>query len=201
MRLRNDPKAREKIDNSNLVIKDFPIKLNENVILEIGMGKGEMLIQLALNNPNNIYIGIEKYPTVVAKAISLANKLNLKNFFVVCNELSNLENNFDGKVKEIWLTFSDPWPKKSHYKRRLTYFKFLNIYKSLLTKEGILKLKTDNDDFFNWSIESFKNYGAKIIYLTNDLHNSEKNEFNIQTGYEIKWSKKGKNINYIEVSF
>lgn len=201
MRLRNDPKAREKIDNSNLVIKDFPIKLNENVILEIGMGKGEMLIQLALNNPNNIYIGIEKYPTVVAKAISLANKLNLKNFFVACNELSNLENNFDGKVKEIWLTFSDPWPKKRHYKRRLTYFKFLNIYKSLLTKEGILKLKTDNDDFFNWSIESFKNYGAKIIYLTNDLHNSEKNEFNIQTGYEIKWSKKGKNINYIEVSF
>ena len=101
MRLRNDPKAREKIDNSNLVIKDFPIELNENVILEIGMGKGEMLIQLALNNPNNIYIGIEKYPTVVAKAISLANKLNLKNFFVVCNELSNLENNFNGKVKEI----------------------------------------------------------------------------------------------------
>ena len=101
----------------------------------------------------------------------------------------------------IWLTFSDPWPKKSHAKRRLTHLKFLNLYKHLLTTHGIIKFKTDNLDFFNWSIESMEENGMEIIYKTNDLHQSEKNHNNIRTGYENKWAQRGVKINYLEVRF
>lgn len=201
MRLRNNPNARTELESSDIVIKKFPIKLDKNTILEIGMGKGEMLCELAHNNPNNIYIGIEKYPTVAVKALKKAISLNLKNLFIVCENIEKLAESFDGKVNEIWLTFSDPWPKKRHYKKRLTYRAFLDIYKKILNKNGVLKIKTDNDQFFNWSIEEIKEYGANIIYMTNDLHNSSKNITNIKTGYEIKWLEKGKNINYMEVIF
>ncbi len=201
MRLRNDPNAREKLNDSNIIIKDFPISLNNKTIIEIGMGKGEMITQLAFMNPNKTYIGIEKYPTVAAKALKKAQELKLTNFFIICDDVINLKENFNGKVDEIWLTFSDPWPKDRHFKRRLTYKDFLDIYKSILSQDGILKIKTDNDKFFAWSIESIEDYGAKIIFKTNDLHNSEKNSSNVKTGYEIKWSEKGKNINYMEVKF
>ncbi len=201
MRLRNDPEAKIFLENSDLVIKDFPVKLNKDTIIEIGMGKGEMLTELALKNKNKIYIGVEKYHTVAAKALRRANKLELKNFFIICEDIEKLADCFNGNVDEIWLTFSDPWPKKRHFKRRLTYKKFLDIYKNLLSNDGILKIKTDNDNFFQWSIEQINEYGANIIFETNDLHNSEKNEDNVKTGYEIKWSEKGKNINYMEVKF
>lgn len=201
MRLRNDPNAIQYVNNSELVIKDFPFKLSTNTTIEIGMGKGEMLVQLALENPNRFFIGIEKYQTVAVKALKKAKKLNLKNFFVICEDVSKLENKLEGEVDEIWLTFSDPWPKKRHFKRRLTYKTFLDIYKNVLSNDGILKIKTDNDDFFAWSIESIIEYGGQILFQTNNLHKSIKNENNIPTGYEIKWSGKGKNINYLEVKF
>ncbi|MBD5423167.1 MAG: tRNA (guanosine(46)-N7)-methyltransferase TrmB [Mycoplasma sp.] len=201
MRLRNDPKSREYLDSCPNVIKNFPIKVNEKTILEIGMGKGEMLCELATINKELVYIGVEKFPTVAAKAAKRSNLLNLKNFYIICSDIEDISDGFDGTISELWLTFSDPWPKKRHYKRRLTYKKYLDIYKKLLSKDGILKIKTDNDDFFNWSIEQIQDYNANILFLTNDLHNSVKNNENVKTGYEIKWSKKGKNINYMEVKF
>ena len=176
MRLRNDPKAREYLENSQYLIENFPIILDENIILEIGMGKGEMLCEMAKLNPHKKF-----------------NDNNLKNIFIINKDLDSLFDQFQGMVNEIWLTFSDPWPKKRHYKRRLTYRKYLNLYKNLLSSNGILKIKTDNDLFFNWSLEEIDNFkSAKIIYQTTDLHNSDKNNTNIPTGYEIKWSSKGK---------
>lgn len=201
MRLRNNPKAKDYLFELDFVLNDYPIKLDENTILEVGMGKGEMLSQIALNNPDLICIGIEKSPTVAFQAAKKSQELNLKNFFIVCNDIEKLLDKFEGKLKNIWLTFSDPWPKKRHYKRRLTYRKYLDIYKNLLSNDGILKIKTDNDLFFDWSKEEILDYGAQIIYQTNDLHNSSKNDENIKTGYEIKWSSKGKNINYMEIKF
>ena len=202
MRLRNDPKAREYLENSQYLIENFPIILDENIILEIGMGKGETLCEMAKLNPHKKFIGIEKFPTVAAKAAKKFNENNLKNIFIINKDLDSLFDQFQGMVNEIWLTFSDPWPKKRHYKRRLTYRKYLNLYKNLLSSNGILKIKTDNDLFFNWSLEEIDNFkSAKIIYQTTDLHNSDKNNTNIPTGYEIKWSSKGKNINYMEVVF
>lgn len=202
MRLRNDPKAREYLENSPFLINDYPISLNNKIVLEIGMGKGEMLCEMALRNPHITYIGIEKFPTVAAKAAARFHNNNLKNAFIVCEDLAKISDKFLGNTNEIWLTFSDPWPKKRHFKRRLTYSKFLDIYKLLLNKNGILKIKTDNDKFFNWSLDEINNFkSARIIYQTTDLHNSDKNVNNIPTGYEIKWSSKGKNINYMEVQF
>ena len=202
MRLRNDPKAREYLENSQYLIENFPIILDENIILEIGMGKGEMLCEMAKLNPHKKFIGIEKFPTVAAKAAKKFNDNNLKNIFIINKDLDSLFDQFQGMVNEIWLTFWDPWPKKRHYKRRLTYRKYLNLYKNLLSSNGILKIKTDNDLFFNRSLEEIDNFkSAKIIYQTTDLHNSDKNNTNIPTGYEIKWSSKGKKINYMEVVF
>lgn len=201
MRLRHNPKAEEYLLNSPYLLKHYPIQLNENTILEIGMGKGEMITQLALLHPDTTYIGIEKSTTVAFQAAKKAQELNLKNFFIVCADLKKLSDQFIGNPQEIWLTFSDPWPKKRHYKRRLTYHSFLAIYQKLLSSQGILKIKTDNDQFFNWSQQEIINYGAQIIFSTNDLHQSIKNQENIPTGYEIKWSNKGKKINYMEVKF
>lgn len=201
MRLRKDPNAQNFIQNSKYVINEFPINLNKEIILEVGMGKGEMLTELASKNPEKTFIGIEKFDTVAVKAIKKAEKLNLTNFFVICEDLDKLRDAFQGQVEEMWLTFSDPWPKVRHYKRRLTYKTFLDIYKQILSSKGVLKIKTDNDRFFAWTLESLAEYGAKIIYQTNDLHKSEKNKDNVCTGYEIKWSEKGKNINYLEAKF
>lgn len=201
MRLRNDPQAQAFLERSSYAIKTFPVKLDANVVLEVGMGKGEMLTQLALINPEITFIGIEKYPTVAMKAVRRAQRLALTNFQVLAYDLAELNDAFTGVVEQIWLTFADPWPKKRHYKRRLTYTTYLQIYQKLLSKSGILKIKTDNDEFFRWSIHSIVNFGATITYLTTDLHASDRAAGNIATGYETKWHNQGKKINYMEVQF
>ncbi|WP_322875917.1 tRNA (guanosine(46)-N7)-methyltransferase TrmB [Mycoplasmopsis felis] len=197
MRLRHDNTAQEKLNNSSFYIKDFPVYLNEDYVLEIGSGKGEMISQLAYLNPNIKYIAIEKYPTVALKILKKINELNLKNLFIITEDAIKLPEILKGKVSTIWLTFSDPWPKNAHEKRRLTYKTYLNLYKDLLSEKGQLFFKTDNDKLFNFSIDSLKENNWEIMFLTNDLHNSKYNESNIKTGYEIKWSEKGKNINFL----
>ncbi|WP_416321727.1 tRNA (guanosine(46)-N7)-methyltransferase TrmB [Mycoplasmopsis felis] len=197
MRLRHDNTAQEKLNNSSFYIKDFPVYLNEDYVLEIGSGKGEMISQLAYLNPNIKYIAIEKYPTVALKILKKINELNLKNLFIITEDAIKLPEILKGKVSTIWLTFSDPWPKNAHKKRRLTYKTYLNLYKDLLSEKGQLFFKTDNDKLFNFSIDSLKENNWEIMFLTNDLHNSKYNDSNIKTGYEIKWSEKGKNINFL----
>lgn len=201
MRLRNNPAADQIIENHTSIIKDIPIKVDENTVLEIGMGKGEMISQMAINEPDKKFIGIEKFPTVILKALKLIDKNQISNLKIICQDIAKLSDAFEGKVSLIWLTFSDPWPKKRHYKRRLTYKSYLNIYKNLLSSDGILKIKTDNDSLYHFSLESLEDYGANILYKTNDLYSSEKIKNNIPTGYEIKWNNRGKNINYIEAKF
>ncbi|MGL5590681.1 MAG: tRNA (guanosine(46)-N7)-methyltransferase TrmB [Metamycoplasmataceae bacterium] len=201
MRLRNNPEANHIISNHPSVITDIPIKIDKNTILEIGMGKGEMLSQMAINNPDKNFIGIEKFPTVVLQALKLIDNNKISNLKVICQDISKLSEAFEGQTSIIWLTFSDPWPKKRHYKRRLTYKTYLEIYKNLLSEKGILKIKTDNDILYDYSIESLKEFGATILFQTSDLYQSDRIKNNIQTGYEIKWHNRGKNINYIEATF
>ncbi|MGL5205317.1 MAG: tRNA (guanosine(46)-N7)-methyltransferase TrmB [Metamycoplasmataceae bacterium] len=201
MRLRNNPEANQIIANHQSIIKNIPIEIDKNTILEIGMGKGEMISQMAIKNPDKKFIGIEKFPTVVLQALKLIDKNEITNLKIICQDISKLSDSFEGKASIIWLTFSDPWPKKRHFKRRLTYKTYLEIYKNLLDEEGVLKIKTDNDILYDFSLESLEEFGAKIIFKTNDLYQSDKNENNIQTGYEIKWHNRGKNINYIEAKF
>lgn len=201
MRLRNIKNSEEKILASEMIIKNFPVEINHNFILEMGMGKGEMLSEMALQNPDKTFIGIEKYPTVALKSLNKAKQNNLNNFFVINKDINKLPELLKGKTDLIWLTFSDPWPKKRHYKRRLTYKSFLDIYKELLSEDGVIKLKTDNDGFFDFSIQSMVEYGMKIQNLTRDFHKSDLAKNNIMTGYEIKWSSQNKNINYLEAKF
>ncbi|WP_036451902.1 tRNA (guanosine(46)-N7)-methyltransferase TrmB [Mycoplasma buteonis] len=197
MRLRHDKTAQDKLNSSEFYLKNFPIQLNENNVLEIGSGKGEMISELARLNPEITYYALEKYPTVAKKILSKIENLDLKNLFILTEDALKLPEIFQGKIDTIWLTFSDPWPKKAHTKRRLTYKTFLNLYKELLSENGYLYFKTDNDKLFEYSIESLIENNWEIVFQTFDLHASEYNQTNVQTGYEMKWSQLGKNINFL----
>ena len=201
MRLRNDPQAEQKLLDSGLLINKFPYKIPEGAIIELGMGKGEMITGLAEANPDKIYIGIEKFATVAARAAKRAKELELKNFFIICEDIAKLPELLEGSIDQIWLTFSDPWPKARHEKRRLTYKSFLDIYKNILNEDGVIRFKTDNDKLFEYSVESMTEYGMKLDNVTRDFHAHPASEGNVMTGYEIKWSSQGKNINYLEAKF
>lgn len=201
MRLRNNANALPELKKTKYLLQKFPYKLNEKTIVEIGMGKGEMITQLAKNNPSNFYIGIEKYATVAYKAMKRAEELELNNFLIICEDVVNLPTLLTGKIKTIWLTFSDPWPKSRHQKRRLTHISFLNLYKKILTDDGVIKFKTDNDKLFEWTVEHMVENNIKLINTTRDFHSHELSKNNIMTEYEKKWSSQGKNINYLEAIF
>ncbi|WP_341492983.1 tRNA (guanosine(46)-N7)-methyltransferase TrmB [Mesomycoplasma ovipneumoniae] len=200
MRLRNIPDALERIQKHNLLVEN-PIFVDDSWIIEVGMGKGQMITKLAFENPSKKFLGVEKFPSAAVKSLKYVDAYNLKNFFIIISDAKNLLSMLNGKVSQLWLTFPDPWPKKKHYKRRLTYKLFLDIYKEILTKNGILKLKTDNQKFFQYSIESLEQNGWKIIYQTNDLLNSARVSENVMTSYEEKWVGLGYKIQYLEATF
>lgn len=197
MRLKNIPNALEKLEELNLLVTK-PILVNENWIIEVGMGKGEMIASLAQKNPNQNFLGVEKFPSAAVKIARFVKNHTSNNLFILCKDLLEVSNWVEGKVDQIWLTFSDPWPKKKHLKRRLTYKTFLNVYKQLLSSNGKLRLKTDSESFFNFSKESLIENRWVIDYAINDITQSYFAQENIQTSYEKKWTEKGKNIFYLE---
>lgn len=202
MRLRNNPNAINILNESKYIINKFPFEINENTILEIGMGKGTMITNMAFDNPNFNYIGLEKFATPALQAMKKADKLNLENFHILIGDANNLLDYFTNKFQSIWLTFSDPWPKKRHFKRRLLYRDFLKIYKQILDPDGKVFLKTDNDALYDFAIEELNLINANIIYKTNDLHNSNQNYVkNYFTDYERKFANENKKINFIVFKF
>ncbi|MCK5867331.1 MAG: tRNA (guanosine(46)-N7)-methyltransferase TrmB [Mycoplasmataceae bacterium] len=201
MRLRNNPNAMNELNESKYFVDSFPIKIKKNTILEFGMGKGEMITTLASKNSNVDFIGVEKYPTVANIARRKADELELNNFQIIVEDLKEINQILKGRADVIWLTFSDPWPKARHEKRRLTHIDFLNRYKKLLTKDGVLKFKTDNDKLFEWTIEHMNEHRIKLDIVTRDFHVHKSSKGNIMTGYESKWSSLGKKINYLETRF
>lgn len=201
MRLRFNKNAETSLMASPMTFKDFPIDNKKNTILEIGMGRGTMLTKLALMHPDVEYIGLEKYSTPAYSALKKAIDLNLENFHIIIGDAINLSNYFKNKIKTIWLTFSDPWPKKRHYKRRLVYRDFLKIYQNILDKDGVVYFKTDNDMLYQFAIDELKEINAKIIYQTPDLHHCNFEIENVFTDYEEKFNKLNKNINFIAFTF
>ena len=222
MRLRNNPKAYEIMEeNADLVIlkpeehkghyHDI-FEINQPLYIEIGMGKGDFIYQNALKHPENNYIGIEKFPSVLAAAINKINK-NLSKFnltrvqheilcFIDKNEhegdvfqkdiekcLKLTNPTVTGIVKR--LNFSDPWPKKRHAKRRLTSSAFLDVYRRLLKKDGVIEFKTDNRGLFEYSLQSVTENNYHLDYVSLDLHNSPEANDNIMTEYERKFSVNG----------
>ncbi len=202
MRTRYDPKANSIIENFDRYIEDKE-KLQEilkdkskKIYIEIGMGKGEFISQKALNDKDNIYIGIEVSKQVLSLAIKKLNRFEKENnillsnlFFISIDAIHLMEYFKNNQVDKIFLNFSDPWPKKRHTKRRLTYESFLKVYKQILKKNGIVEFKTDNRLLFEYSLVSMQNFGMHFLEVYLDLHKTDIP--NIQTEYEKKFSPFG----------
>ena len=206
MRLRNIPGADEVVQNSAFCIQNpaewkgkwATLFENDNPIhIEIGMGKGRFLMDLAALNPNINYIGIERYTSVLLRAVQKIDENPLANVRFLCIDAATLPEIFAfGEVNRIYLNFSDPWPKDRHARRRLTSSEFLARYDAFLAKDGRIEFKTDNVDLFNFSLEEIKNSPVWHIDVhTFDLHEDPMLNFgNIMTEYEEKFSSKGNPI-------
>ena len=183
------------IDNPSIYKGKWHKLFNNNnpIYIELGMGKGDFIINNAIKYPNINFIGIEKYDSVIVRAIQKSNELELNNLKLIRLDVINIDTIFDKEIDKIYLNFSDPWPKERHAKRRLTSNIFLDKYSKIFKNNYIIEMKTDNIDLFNYSVESLKNYGYVIEYITNDLHSE--NIDNIKTEYEHKFSRKGIKIN------
>ena len=201
MRTRYNPQANDIIENFDRFIRDREklqgiLNTDKKICIEIGMGKGDFISNMAKLNPDNVYIGIELSPQVLALAIKKLNRfeeengLSLKNlYFMSFDALKLLDYFSENQVDVLYLNFSDPWPKKRHTKRRLTYKDFLENYKKVLKKDGIIEFKTDNRGLFEYSLVSMQNFGMKFIEVYLDLHKTE--VFNVETEYEKKFSPFG----------
>ena len=205
MRLRNVPGSREAIAESNLAINEPQVlkgKWNEEfgnnnpIRIEIGMGKGRFITQLALENPDINYVGIEKYSSVLIRAIEKCQDIEVPNLRFIRMEAEYICDVFNKEeVDRIYLNFSDPWPKDRHAKRRLTSKQFFGRYDNILKKEGVVEFKTDNDLLFQFSLEQVPEAGWNLVAQTWDLHNdSEMVKGNVMTEYESKFSQMGNPI-------
>lgn len=204
MRLRNVKGSRETIAVSEYVIQDeesmkgkWREKFGNNnpIHIEIGMGKGKFIIQLAKENPNINYIGVEKFSSVLVRAIEKQTEEQLPNLYFIRMEAEYIGNVFEkGEVDYIYLNFSDPWPKDRHAKRRLTSVQFLERYQGILADGGGITFKTDNRPLFDFSLEQIDEAGWIKDNVTFDLHNSPYVEGNVMTEYEQKFSEMGNPI-------
>lgn len=205
MRLRNVKGSRDTIATSDFVIhNETEMKGNwhqrfgnDNPIhIEIGMGKGRFITTLASMNPDVNYVGIEKYSSVLVRAIEKQTELMLPNLVYIRMDAETIADVFaKDEVDKIYLNFSDPWPKDRHAKRRLTSKEFLSRYNEILTKDGTVEFKTDNVDLFAFSLEQVPEANWNLVMSTTDLHNSQYNEGNVMTEYEEKFSGLGQHIN------
>lgn len=205
MRLRNIPGAREVIGASECVIPEenecagrwSEIFRNEQPIhIEIGTGKGRFLMELAGLHQEINYVGIEKYSSVLLRAVQKMEEEPLPNVRFIRMEAEHILRCFEkGEVERIYLNFSDPWPKERHAKRRLVSREFLDRYRVILKKDGRLEFKTDNRDLFDFGVEQTEPAHWEIMEITYDLHHDKKmNEGNIMTEYEERFSSRGNPI-------
>lgn len=208
MRLRNITGSKEAVNNDRYVINE-PEKLkgrwtaqfgNDNPIhLEIGTGKGKLLMELASSNPDINYIGIEKYSSVLLRALEKTRESELNNIYFLRFDAEYIINIFSREeIERIYLNFSDPWPKDRHAKRRLTSRQFLSKYDQILDKDGEIIFKTDNTSLFDFSLEEINLAGWTIKSSTYDLHDSEYVKGNIMTEYEERFVAEGKPIHMLK---
>lgn len=211
MRLRNKPGALDKIQSyPQYVVQnatDYKGKWasrfnNTNPIhIEVGTGKGQFITGMAKANPNINYIGIEIQTSVVVVALDKLIENDLPNLQLLHVDGGDIREFFEAnEIDRIYLNFSDPWPKKKHEKRRLTYRSFLESYEVILKEFGEIHFKTDNQGLFEYSLCSFSWYGMQLKQIWLDLHQSDF-EGNIMTEYEEKFSSRGQRIYRVEASF
>lgn len=207
MRLRNITGCREMIGESEFVVHEpetMKGKWREAfgndhpVYVEIGMGKGRFLMDMARLYPEINFIGIEKYSSVLLRAVQKLEEEELPNVRLIRMDAEDLENVFAlGELDRIYLNFSDPWPPNRQRKRRLTWRAYLEVYDEILRQQGDLCFKTDNQRFFEWSLQEICQFGWLIQNISLDLHNSDF-EGNVMTEYEEKFSAEGYRIYRLE---
>ena len=206
MRLRNIAGSREVIADSTYTVKDPQTKKglwkkevfgnSKPIHIEIGMGKGRFLMDLAELNPDINYVGIEKYSSVLLRAIQKQEQRQLPNVIFIRMDAEEITEVFaPGEVDKIYLNFSDPWPKDRHAKRRLPSRQFLERYDKILKADGVIEFKTDNKDLFDFALEEVEPAGWNLDAFTLDLHNDPvMNEGNVMTEYEERFSSQGNPI-------
>ena len=210
MRLRNIPGAKEVIENSPYVVhepqkqkgqRSHVFENDHPIHIEVGMGKGRFLMDMAKIHPEVNYVGIEMYDSVLLRALQKReeyeqNEGTLTNLYFMCVDARLLPEIFEkGEVEKIYLNFSDPWPKARHAKRRLTSRQFLERYDQILIPEGSVEFKTDNRELFEFSLEEVKEAGWTLETSTFDLHHDEElMKGNVMTEYEEKFSSMGNPI-------
>ena len=194
MRMRN-PKDKDELLNGCDYYYEGSFENNNPVCLEIGMGKGQFILNMALNNPNVNYIGVEKYSSVASVAIKKINEYKPSNLKVLIGDIASIEDLLDNKIDTIYLNFSDPWPKNRHEKRRLTSSYFLKKYDDIFKGEKKIFQKTDNIGLFAYSVESLSCYGYTLKNVTMDLKDLEDN---VMTEYEKKFISKNVKICRLE---
>ncbi len=206
MRLRNVRGAAEKIENSNYMLLDYKKwkghyqELFQNthpIHLEIGMGKGDFLIEKAKRYPEINFIGIEKFDSVIVRALEKLEDIDLPNLRLIRMDAEAIEDAFSKEIDTIYLNFSDPWPKVRHAHRRLMSSHFLEKYDSLFRDEKRILIKTDNRALFEFALKEVTNYGYHLKEVSLDIY-EEGLEENIPTEYERKFHAKGFPIYFLE---
>jgi tRNA (guanine-N7-)-methyltransferase len=212
MRLRNVKYAKALIDaHPNYVITKPKLHQgmwsqvfgnNHPIEVEIGCGKGKFIFESALKNPDKNFIGIEKFDSVIVRALEKIIQKPLDNLRLVRMDANQIEEVFEeGEINQLYLNFSDPWPKKRHAKRRLTSSRFLKRYQSILKEQTIIKMKTDNYPLFEYSMMMFNDHPQyDIISCVLDLYQIDL-EDNIQTEFEMKFVEEGHFIHYLKIQF
>ena len=204
MRLRKVKNALEMLEKSPYYIQNpfenkghwqnvFPNK--QPIHLEIGMGKGQFLIKMAKKYPEINFIGIEKYDSVLVRAIEKVQKEEIPNLFFLCVDAKEISNVFAKEITTIYLNFSDPWPKTRHAKRRLTSPDFLNVYDNIFANKKEIIQKTDNPLLFTYSLEELSKHGYVLEKISLDL--AKEKIANVKTEYEEKFTELGYPIYYV----
>lgn len=208
LRLKNVKNAKEIINKSRYIISNphtYKGKWNEffkndnKINIEIGMGKGDFIIEMAKRNPNINYIGIEMYDSVIVRALEKLENQDIPNLILIRMDANSVNDVFEKEIETIYLNFSDPWPKKRHEKRRLTSHEFLKKYDSVFKGKKVIEQKTDNIYLFSFSIESLSTYGYTLNHVTMDLENYDIDK-TPSSEYEKKFINLGVNICMLRAS-
>ncbi|EKF9039449.1 tRNA (guanosine(46)-N7)-methyltransferase TrmB [Staphylococcus pseudintermedius] len=210
MRMRNKPWAESYLTEHNDIVDLEAVHAHQvsewferqqPIHIEVGSGMGKFITTLAQQNPHINYVAIERDKNVMIRVLDKVREHNITNIKLLCNDAVILTDYFrQGEVDRIYLNFSDPWPKKRHAKRRLTYRSFLALYQQILREDGELHFKTDNRGLFAYSLESMSQFGMYFKKINLNLHQEDEGD-NIPTEYEHKFAEKGSRIYRMEAKF
>ena len=206
-----------KIKNAEEIIKRSPYLVNDpfkyrnnwhdlfqnqnKIYLELGTGRGEMIINMAKKYPNINFIGLELYPSQLVMATERLQKEKINNIKLINEDARNIDKIFGKEIDTIYLTFSEPWPKKRDERNRFTHESYLKLYDKVFKKDKHIILKTDNKGLFAYSLESLSQYWYQFDRISLDLHHEEEPIPNIMTDFETQYYKENRPIYYLDASF